>query len=157
MNAVMHKYGVAEDTDMPVDENDNLGIQVAELRADVRHIQSDVTDIKADLRITNQRLDSFRKEPGDWSDKLDQKLESFRKEAGGRSDKLDQKLDSFRKEAGDRSDKLDQKFDQKFDLLKKDIGEVKDSLASAKVWALGLYIALTGSLLYVLARGFKWL
>jgi hypothetical protein len=69
----------------------NLAVQVAELRADVRHVQSDTTDIKAELRVTNQRLDSL-----------------------------------------------------------------KDSLASAKVWALGLYIALAGSLLYVLARGFKW-
>jgi uncharacterized protein YlxW (UPF0749 family) len=70
----------------------DLTAQVAELRADVRHVQSDTTDIKAELRATNQHLDSLRK-----------------------------------------------------------------SLASAKIWALGLYIALTGSLLYVMAHGFKWL
>jgi hypothetical protein len=70
----------------------DLTAQVAELRADVRHVQSDTTDIKAELRATNQRLDSLR-----------------------------------------------------------------ESLASAKIWALGLYIALTGSLLYVMAHGFKWL
>jgi len=29
-------------------------------------------------------------------------------------------------------------------------------LASAKVWAFGLYFALAGSLLYVLARVLKW-
>lgn len=34
---------------------------------------------------------------------------------------------------------------------------VKDSIASAKVWALVLYIALAGSLFGVLARGFGWL
>ena len=76
---------------MPVNERDDQAVQIAELRADVRHIQSDTTDIKAELRTTNQRID-----------------------------------------------------------------ELKDSLSSAKVWALGLYIALGGSLLYVLARGFKW-
>jgi uncharacterized protein YlxW (UPF0749 family) len=70
----------------------DLTAQVAELRADVRHVQSDTTDIKAELRATNQRIDSLR-----------------------------------------------------------------ESLASAKIWALGLYIALTGSLLYVMAHGFKWL
>jgi hypothetical protein len=48
------------------------------------------------------------------------------------------------------------KVDQRFESVKKEIGEVKDSLASAKIWALGLYLALAGSLLYVLARGFKW-
>ena len=78
---------------MPTNEkvDFDLAVQVAELRADVHHVQSDTTDIKAELRVTNERLDSL-----------------------------------------------------------------KDSLASAKVWALGLYIALAGSLLYVLARGFRW-
>jgi uncharacterized protein YlxW (UPF0749 family) len=87
---------------MPVNERDDQGVQIAELRADVRHIQSDTTDIKAELRATNQRIDSLR-----------------------------------------------QSMDQRFD-------DLKDSLASAKIWALGLYIALGGSMLYVLARGFKW-
>ena len=79
---------------MPTNErvDFDLTAQVAELRADVRHVQSDTTDIKAELRATNQRIDSLR-----------------------------------------------------------------ESLASAKIWALGLYIALTGSLLYVMAHGFKWL
>jgi hypothetical protein len=95
-----------EGTDMPTSENDGLG----ELRADVRHIQADVTDIKANLRVTNQRIDA-----------------------------------------------LDQKFDQRFDSLRKEFSELKDSLASAKVWALGLYVGLAGSLFYVLARGFHWL
>ena len=79
---------------MPTNErvDFDLTAQVAELRADVRHVQSDTTDIKAELRATNQRIDSLR-----------------------------------------------------------------ESLASAKIWALGLYIALTGSLVYVMAHGFKWL
>jgi len=69
---------------MPANERVDLdlAVQVAELRADVRHVQSDTTDIKAELRTTNQRLDSL-----------------------------------------------------------------KESLASAKIWALGLYIALAGSML----------
>jgi peptidoglycan hydrolase CwlO-like protein len=117
MNAVMHKYEMMEEADMPANEDNTLAVQVAELRSDVRHIQADVTDIKADLRITNQRIESLRKETGERFEKVD----------------------------------------QKFDLVKKEIGEVKDSLASAKIWALGLYFALAGSILYVLARGFRWL
>ena len=87
MNAVLRESKQAEGAHMPVNERDDQAVQIAELRADVRHIQSDTTDIKAELRATNQRIDGL-----------------------------------------------------------------KDSLA-----ALGLYIALSGSLLYVLARGFKWL
>jgi hypothetical protein len=37
------------------------------------------------------------------------------------------------------------------------IDDIKDSIWSAKVWALGLYIALAGGMLFVMAKGFKWL
>ena len=40
--------------------------------------------------------------------------------------------------------------------LNQRVDQIKDSLFSAKIWALGLYVALAGSLLYVLARGFEW-
>jgi hypothetical protein len=92
MNGAMRKYVVTEAEDMSADERSHLEIQVAELRADVRHIQSDTTEIKTELRATNQRID-----------------------------------------------------------------DLKDSLASAKIWAFGLYVALSGSMFYVMARGFKWL
>ena len=84
MNAVLRKYDLTGGSHMPANERVDLdlAVQVAELRADVRHVQSDTTDIKAELRATNQRLDSL-----------------------------------------------------------------KESLASAKIWALGLYIALAGSML----------
>jgi uncharacterized protein YlxW (UPF0749 family) len=110
MNAVIRKYDLAEGAYVSANERDALAVQVAELRADVRHIQSDTTDIKAELRATNQRIDS-----------------------------------------------LSQRVDERTDSLSRRIDELKDSLASAKIWALGLYLALSGSLLYVLARGFKWI
>jgi hypothetical protein len=116
MKSALRKYDM-EGTDMPANENDGLG----GLRADVRHIQADVTDIKAEVRVTNQRIESLRTE-------------------------TDQKLESFRKETTERFTKVDQV-----------ISEIKESLASAKLWALGLYVGLAGTLFYVLARGFKWL
>jgi predicted RNase H-like nuclease (RuvC/YqgF family) len=117
MNAVLRESKQAEGAHMPVNERDDQAVQIAELRADVRHIQSDTTDIKAELRTTNQRIDSLRQG------------------------------------TDERFEKLNQRLDERFEK----VDELKDSLASAKVWALGLYIALSGSLLYVLARGFKWL
>jgi vacuolar-type H+-ATPase subunit I/STV1 len=120
MKSALRKWDM-EGTDMPANENDGLG----ELRADVRHIQSDVTDIKAEVRVTNQRIESLRKETGEQISKLDQKFDS--------------KLDSFRKETIET------------------FSEIKESLSSAKLWALGLYVGLAGTLFYVLARGFKWL
>jgi chromosome segregation ATPase len=135
MNAVMRKYDRVEGTDMETNENGGLG----ELRSDVRHIQSDVTDIKADLQITNQRIESLRRETGEKIDKLDQKIDQ-------KIEKLDQKFEA----------KFD-KVDSKFESLRKEIVEIRESLGSAKVWALWLYLGLAGSLFYVLARGFKWI
>jgi hypothetical protein len=171
MNAVMHKYDMMEGADMPAGENDNLALQVAELRADVRHIQADVTDIKADQRVTHQLIESLRKETAQGFDKIDQRFESVRKETALGFDKIDQRFESVRKETAQGFDKIDQRFEslrketalgfdkveQKFESAWKEIGEIKNSLASAKIWALGLYFALAGSLLYVLAKGFKWL
>jgi hypothetical protein len=93
MNAALRKNDQTGGSHMPGNEkiDFDLAVKVAELSANVSHVQSDTTEIKAELRATNQRLDSL-----------------------------------------------------------------KESLASAKIWALGLYIALAGSLLYVLARGFRW-
>jgi chromosome segregation ATPase len=153
MNAVMHKYDMTEGEDMPVGENDILALQVAELRADVHHIQADVTDIKADQRVTHQLIESLRKDTAVT-------FESVRKDTADRFDRVDQRFESVRKETAEGFDKVDRKFgtvDQRFESVRHEIGEVKDSLASAKIWALGLYFALAGSLLYVLAKGFRWL
>ena len=106
---------------MPLNEKDEQAVQIAELRSDVRHIQSDVTDIKAELRAWHLRFEALVK-------RMDERFE-----------------------------KIDQKFDQRFERIDQKFDGLKDSLASAKNWAIGLYIALAGSLLFVMAHGFKWL
>lgn len=45
--------------------------QLGELRADARHLQSDVTEIKTEVRAVNQRIDVL-------SDKVDKKLDVLR-------------------------------------------------------------------------------
>jgi hypothetical protein len=52
---------------------------------------------------------------------------------------------------------LRDKMDVKLDAVNARIDKLVDSLASAKVWALVLYIALAGGLFGTLARGFGWL
>ena len=109
-----------------------------------------ITDIKADGRVTTQRLDALQGEVSkntanliegigvvrvDLIDRIDQS----RKELGG-------KVDSLRGEMTGRLDAVNDRFDA-----------VKESLASAKVWAVMVYVALVGSLLFVMARGFKWM
>lgn len=63
----------------------------------------------------------------------------------GVQNRLDAKIDGVETRLG-AVDRLDAKIET-----------VKDSLASAKVWALALYIALAASMLGTMARGFGWL
>jgi hypothetical protein len=57
----------------------------------------------------------------------------------------------------DRIDSLRDKMDDRLERLDARIDALAESLASAKVWALVLYVALAGGLLGTLARGFGWL
>jgi len=101
---------------------------LGQMQSDIRHLQSDVTDIKVEQRIRFDRIDA-------------------------RFDKVDARFK-------DHFDKVDARFDKaddRFRSIEKEMGGSKESLASAKVWALGLYVALAGGMLYVMARGFKWL
>jgi len=110
---------------MSADERSYLEIQVAELRADVRHVQSDATEIKAELRTTATEIKA--------------ELHATATEIKTELRATNQRIDSLSESVNKRIDDL------------------KDSLASAKIWAFGLYVALAGSLFYVLARGFKWI
>jgi|SRR5581483_7116903 len=48
------------------------------------------------------------------------------------------------------------RFDERFDKLGEKFSELKDSIASAKLWALGMYITQAGGMLYIIAKGAKW-
>lgn len=130
---------------------------LGEMRSDIRHLQSDVTDIKADHRVRFDRIDvRFQK----LEDKIDARFQT----SDDRFQKLEDKIDARFQTSDDRSqkaaDKIDarfQKSDERFGSIERDLADIKVSLASAKVWAIGLYVALAGTMLYTMARGFKWL
>ena len=107
------KYANSESTEMEPAEEIKLLTQVAELRSDVRHLQSDVVDIKTEQRE--------------------------------RFDKVEQRF----KDSETKSDKDFKAVDAR-------LNEIIGMIASAKLWAYGLYAALTLTLLYVIARSAKW-
>lgn len=88
--------------------------RIARLEATVGHIQSDVSEIKTDVRRLGDKIDDANRS-------------------------LNDKIDDVNRSLGCKID------------------SVKDSLASAKVWALLLYIAQTATLFGVMAHGFGWL
>jgi chromosome segregation ATPase len=136
MNAAMRTYVVTEAEDMSADERSHLEIQVAELRADVRHVQSDTTEIKAELRATTTEIKA----------ELHSTTTEIRAELHSTTTEIGAELHSTSTEIKTELRATNQRID-----------DLKDSLASAKIWAFGLYVALSGSMFYVMARGFKWL
>jgi len=109
---------------VPMSEQ-HLEARVARIESDVQHIKEVTTDLRVELRRTNDKIDSLDK-------------------------KFDGKLDTLDKKFEGKFDALDKKFEGKFDGL-------ANKLNSVTVWALLLYIALAGTLLTVLAKGFKWI
>ena len=118
------------------DMDEQVQAQIARLEANVSHIQTDVADIKVDLRRTNDKVDRLRED-------LTQKIEGVRED-------LTQKIEGVR---GDLTQKIE---GVRVDLTGK-IDGVREDLTAMKIWALGMYLALAGSLLFVMAKGFKWI
>lgn len=110
-----------------VNVSDQLEVRVARIESDVQHIKEVTTDLRVELRRTNDKIDA-----------LDVKVD-------GKFSAVDGKFSA-----------LDAKVDGKFSALEGKLDGLKDKLHSVTVWALLLYIALAGSLLTVLAKGFKW-
>jgi len=76
MNAVRVSRHASPEVDaMPANEDSRDGAnrseQLAELRSDVRHLQADVTELKTEVRATNQRIDVL-------GEKLDKKIDGLR-------------------------------------------------------------------------------
>ena len=135
MNAVVIKaYEFDERELMPINEKDDLQVQVARLETNVQHIQSDVSDMKIDLRATNQRIDTL-------SEKMDTRFDTAKEEMNKRFDKSDSRMD---------------KADARMDRIEEKLNGILVRLESCKAGALGLYAALAAALLGVMAKGFKW-
>jgi predicted nuclease with TOPRIM domain len=106
--------------------------QLARLTSDVQHIETDVADIKVDVRRIDGRLNS-----------IDERVHQLDTRVYQVEQRLSEKIDGVR---SDLTEKMNDGFTA-----------VRSEMASIKVWALGLYIALAGTLLFVVAKALKWL
>jgi chromosome segregation ATPase len=131
-----------------------IQVQVARLESDVRHIQTDVADIKVDLRRIDGRLESIDANVHQLDSRVYQVEQRLTEKIDGVRTDLTEKIDGVRIDltagtVGLRAD-LTEKINAGFEAVHKEI-------SSLKVWALLLYFGLSGSLLFVMAKGFKWL
>jgi peptidoglycan hydrolase CwlO-like protein len=105
-----------------------------------------VLDMDDTLKVQVARLESDVQHI--LTDVADIKVELRR--TNDRLDKLDAKIDGVDNSLNAKIDGLDKRLTDKID-------GVRQELSSMKVWALGMYITLSSSLLFVMAKGFHWM
>ena len=168
MNAVVIRaYEFDESELMPINEEHDLQILVAKLETNVEHIREDVSEIKVELRGTNQRIDAL-------SEKMDKRFDALIGDTNRRFEKVDARFDAAKAYMDTRFDEQDARMDARFDKqdacmdtrfdkqdarmdrIEDKVNGILVRLESWKVWALGLYFALAAALLGVMAKGFKW-
>jgi hypothetical protein len=132
--------------------------RLSRLEATIEHIQSDVSDIRTDLRRTNDKVDAIRSDMHAGFDRVRSEMHTG---FDGIRSEMHAGLDGLRGEMHAGLNGLRGEMHAEIGGLRKDIYErldaLKDSLGSAKIWALLLYIALAASLLGTLAHGFGWI
>jgi predicted RNase H-like nuclease (RuvC/YqgF family) len=115
--------------EVPVEE------RLGRLELNVEHIQSDVSEMKVDIRHLNDKIDG-----------VDQRL-------CAKIEGVDQKLSA-------KIDAVDQKFTAKFDSLKDQISglalTMEKSNSQLRIWAMTFYISGAGALLTFLAHSLHW-
>ena len=126
--------------------DETVQAQIARLTSDVQHVQTDVADLKVGLRRVGEKLDAVNGRIDGVNDNI------YRVEG-----KLTDKMEAIRSGLTEKIDGLRSEFNEKIDRLRSEIDGLRSEISSLKVWALTLYFAQAGSLLFVMAKGFKWL
>ena len=149
--------------------------RVARLEANVEHIQKDVSDMKIDIRRLGDKIDSVDQKLSAKIDGVDQRLSA---KIDGVDQKLSAKIDGIDQKLSAKIDGIDQKLSAKTESVKdlvtnlainmeksfanveKQFTNVEKSFAALhaarafdRVW----WLLMSGALLGVMARAFKWI
>jgi chromosome segregation ATPase len=135
--------------------------RVARLEANVEHIRSDISDMKIDLRRLNDKVESIDQKLITKIDGVEQRLIT---RIDGVEQRLSAKIDSVDEKLTSKIDSVDQRLSGKADALKDSVASlaltVERSFASLKigraldrVW----WLLMSGAMLGIMARAFKWI
>jgi hypothetical protein len=131
------------------------------LEADVKHIRSDVSELKVDGRRLNDKVDGLSQQLVGKIDEADHRL-------GGKIDEVDQrlnaKIDGVEQRLSGKIDEVDRRLCGKIDSVKdsvaslalameKSFAELKIGRALDRVW----WLLMSAALLGIMARAFKWI
>jgi uncharacterized protein YoxC len=124
--------------------------RIGKLEAHVEHIQADVADTKIEIRRLNDKVDGL-------GEKLTAKIDDVNQTLSAKIDDVNQSL-SAKIDAVDQrlSGKIDEGKDALAGLalrMEKLFAELKIGRALDRVW----WLLVCGTLLGVMARGFKWI
>jgi len=127
---------------------------LADVRQDGRDLRGALEsfrdDVKAEFRSVWNAIDSLRKD-------LQAEIRDLRKEFQGEMRELRTEfrgeIRTLHGELGEQRKALEQHRAE----TQQQFREINQRLSKAMIWAVLLYAGLAGGLLYVLARGFKWL
>jgi uncharacterized coiled-coil DUF342 family protein len=145
------------------------------LEADVKHIRSDVSDLKVDGRRLNDKVDGLGQQLGGKIDQVDQrlsgkidglndKIDEVDQRLNGKIDGVEQRLTGKIDAINDKIDAVDQRLSGRIDSVKdsvanlalameKSFAELKIGRALDRVW----WLLMSAALLGIMARAFKWI
>ena len=138
--------------------------RVARLEANVEHIQKDVSDMKIDIRRLGDKIDSVDQKLSAKIDGVDQKLsakiDGIDQKLSAKIDGVDQKLSAKTESVKDLVTNLAINMEKSFANVEKQFTNVEKSFAALhaarafdRVW----WLLMSGALLGVMARAFKWI
>jgi predicted RNase H-like nuclease (RuvC/YqgF family) len=120
--------------------------RVARLEANVEHIQKDVSDMKIDIRRLGDKIDSV-------DQKLSAKIDSVDQKLSAKIDGVDQKLSAKTESVKDLVTALAINMEKSFANVEKSFAALHSARAFDRVW----WLLMSGALLGVMARAFKWI
>jgi phage shock protein A len=120
--------------------------RVARLEANVENIQKDVSDMKIDIRRLGDKIDGVDQKLSAKIDGVDQKLSA-------KIDGVDQKLSAKVESVKDSVTTLAINMEKSFANLEKSIAALHAARAFDRVW----WLLMSGALLGVMARAFRWI
>ena len=134
------------------------------LEADVKHIRSDVSELKVDGRRLNDKIDSMSQQQGGKIDALNEKIDEVDQRLNTKIDGVERRLSDKIDALSDKIDAVDQRQSEKNDSVKdslsklalsmeKSFADLRVGRAMDRVWWLLMLAAMLG----IMARGFKWI
>lgn len=145
--------------------------RLSKLEANVEHIRSDISDLKIDVRRLNDKIeaaelrsiakiDEVDKRLSGKIDEMDKrlsgKIDEVDKRLSGKIDALDQKLSGKIEAASGKTDEVDKRLTGKIDSLKDSMEKEFRKLDRERLYDRVWYLLIAGTILGVMAHGFKW-